>query len=970
MPKCNHFRCCFYAIAAFAATSTNPASQATYLTLTPRVPAPLAANVPFNGFTETVLVDETMEYRRGTTGNWTQISPGQTSFPVTMGTSTATYQVRVASTTSTFASAPLNISIPRRASAPNATYNAIADTITGVSAAMEFSTDGGITWTRLRTTVIPRSVIGNNPVTVYVRTAATQTVAASLIRPVAVPAAPSDIPAGLAIDHVREVVTGVAPGMQSSTNGTTWANITTNELNIATMIPGATSANVTLRIRFAPTADVPSPNAAGMILTPRLATPTATDVRFDGFTESILLGDTMEYRIGTTGAWTPISAGQTSLPVTLGTANVTYQVRVMGTAERFPSAPRSVTVPRRPTAPNVSYRPASDDIRVASTAMEFSIDGGITWTRVVGTSISRRDIGPAAARVYVRTAATAAAAISDVRIVDVPSGPSNAPTGLAIDYDREVVTGVAPGMQRSTNGTQWTNITGNELNIASLIPAANAAIVTLQIRFASTAENPASNSTELILMPRLPTPVAANVRFCGFTESILLNDTMEYRVGTTGTWTPISPGQTSLPVTLGSANVTHQVRVRRTADRFQSSAFNVSVPRRLAQPNVSYRPATDDIRVASTAMEFSIDGGTTWTRATGNNIPRASIGQTAVTVYVRTAATAAAAASEIRVVEVPGDPAVSAASSWHELRELIEIAPANVPTTIAISGDFSAPSPMYGEGSAIIIPPGRDITLVSDNPNIMRTITQSNFLSWRHFIVSNSSLTLGRGIVLSGERIENSIDLLQNELADFEPALIQPFFSSGNGGVLVWDGGRFTMNYGSVIRNTRMAGGAAVSISSGGIFEMNAGSEIKNCLASSGGAVNVSSSAVFTMNGGTIRNNSALFGGAVHMDENAVLNMSGGTITNNYASIAGGGIFTMTPYHLYLSPNAVISGNSLYDVFIASIQWSELNTFDVADFYGEVEYTLSPLLLHEYEEKTSCSYDIPYYEYMEYSLLQ
>jgi len=87
-------------------------------------------------------------------------------------------------------------------------------------------------------------------------------------------------------------------------------------------------------------------------------------------------------------------------------------------------------------------------------------------------------------------------------------------------------------------------------------------------------------------------------------------------------------------------------------------------------------------------------------------------------------------------------------SSWEALRQAVNNAPINTPTTIYILSSFYAPAPTVG--NAIIIPANRQITLVSSNTasgaaNI-RTIDQFNN-GQRHFIV-NGSLTLGRNITL------------------------------------------------------------------------------------------------------------------------------------------------------------------------------------------------------------------------------
>ncbi|MGG3890644.1 hypothetical protein, partial [Metabacillus fastidiosus] len=124
--------------------------------------------------------------------------------------------------------------------------------------------------------------------------------------------------------------------------------------------------------------------------------------------------------------------------------------------------------------------------------------------------------------------------------VPIPLTEADAPTGFAVDIANEKVTGTSNLMEYSTNGTSWTAITGNELNISTIIPAATAVNdLTLKIRMKKSADLLASPATDVIIARRLPTPLAANVKFDGINETIILDDTMEYRLGTTGDYTAV-----------------------------------------------------------------------------------------------------------------------------------------------------------------------------------------------------------------------------------------------------------------------------------------------------------------------------------------------------------------------------------------------------------------------------------------------
>jgi hypothetical protein len=52
-------------------------------------------------------------------------------------------------------------------------------------------------------------------------------------------------------------------------------------------------------------------------------------------------------------------------------------------------------------------------------------------------------------------------------------------------------------------------------------------------------------------------------------------------------------------------------------------------------------------------MEYSLNGGDTWTSVSGSSIPRSVLGNAAITVLVRVRATTAAPSSNAREVSVP-----------------------------------------------------------------------------------------------------------------------------------------------------------------------------------------------------------------------------------------------------------------------------------------------------------------------------
>ncbi|WP_346909715.1 InlB B-repeat-containing protein [Faecalicatena orotica] len=120
---------------------------------------------------------------------------------------------------------------------------------------------------------------------------------------------------------------------------------------------------------------------------------------------------------------------------------------------------------------------------------------------------------------------------------------------------------------------------------------------------------------------------------------------------------------------------------------------------------------------------------------------------------------------------------------------------------------------------------------------------------------------------------------------------------AGSGGVAVTTGSRFTMNGGSITRNTMngnsMSYGGGVAVSNVSSFTMSGGTISNNTSKTSGGGVYVNNSG-FTMVAGMITDNKATntdgWGGGVFVTHSAVFTMEGGSITGNVSSAGGGGV--------------------------------------------------------------------------------
>lgn len=237
--------------------------------------------------------------------------------------------------------------------------------------------------------------------------------------------------------------------------------------------------------------------------------------------------------------------------------------------------------------------------------------------------------------------------------------------------------------------------------------------------------------------------------------------------------------------------------------------------------------------------------------------------------------------------------------TWDELREAVNVAPANELHTIHISSNLTTASAM--NGNAINIPAGRNIVLESSEAEIRHTVDMLTN-EQRHFTVSGQ-LTLGAGITLRGGTTAAN--------------------ANNAGGVQVNSGGTLTMLEDSAIQWVNRTGlavenlGGAISLNGFGTdvetratFVMDGG-VIHNNAADRGGDVNVQNNAHFSMHGGVIRDNRAtgtLVGGGGIFQSRGTVYISGGEISNNTAS-RGGGVHVAT-----YTPNAfTVTGGTLRD---------------------------------------------------------
>jgi hypothetical protein len=169
---------------------------------------------------------------------------------------------------------------------------------------------------------------------------------------------------------------------------------------------------------------------------------------------------------------------------------------------------------------------------------------------------------------------------------------------------------------------------------------------------------PASDILAIPLSARAATPVAANVRLIVLDEIITTTNLLEWRSGATAALANTENWADATNNGVNASNdgaTTYQFRVKATDTHFASAIFTVTVAARVAGPAAVYNATTDIVSGGlTTAREWSIDGGNTWTNVVGTTITRAQIGtDDAVQLMIRTRATATVRAGLVTTVQVP-----------------------------------------------------------------------------------------------------------------------------------------------------------------------------------------------------------------------------------------------------------------------------------------------------------------------------
>ena len=311
------------------------------------------------------------------------------------------------------------------------------------------------------------------------------------------------------------------------------------------------------------------------------------------------------------------------------TPGTTLYVRLVDDGTGNPGPVVMEVLPERPATPDVKVNPF-DFTMNTTTGMEYSDDGGETWKPCTDNQDVEDRQGET---LLVRIAATDDSFKSDPTTVTVPV--RGAAPVLTIDNATERMDSTAAMEYSKDNGASWIPCLDN-MDLSELTNA------TLLVRYACDSTKPASNHATVTVPSRNAAPTADLDRVA---ELLTVSGTApEYR--TENGWTAVPAAGLDVSSFYGAELA---VREKYDSDHFASLPVLVKVPQKGDKPDLTID--RDKQTVNTTAgMEYSTDGGKTWTKCDPDMDVSNLTGQT---ILVREAATEDKFASDSTELRIP-----------------------------------------------------------------------------------------------------------------------------------------------------------------------------------------------------------------------------------------------------------------------------------------------------------------------------
>jgi hypothetical protein len=434
--------------------------------------------------------------------------------------------------------APTGVSVSL---AGNADGTATA-TISGTSTLEQYSVNGGSTWANCtgtsETVTIPTT---GNTAGIEVRTAATNSDIASVATTAFVVSAQAAAPT-VQVNVSAGTITGTSSLEEYSLDGgATWNPCIANTTSISVPTNGAT-----IEVRTAGTTTaLASVATTPIVVSAQAAAPTvAVNVG-----EGIINGTSTleEYSVDGGTTWNPCTATITAITVgipTDGTGSI--EVRTAGTTRALASLPTTaVSVAQQGNAPKGLTLTSSGTgdgtngtISGTDATMQYSTDGGITWTTCSATSTSVT-IQTTGINVLVRYAGSSTTLGSATTSLSV-SQQAGAPP-VTVDVEAGTITGTDATMEYTTDGgANWTTC-----SVGTTSFTASAAQI-IEVRYAATSSSIASaTTTPITVAAQAAVPTASSTTSAVEVTGLNPNQTgLQYcyapNGSTYGSWTPLA----------------------------------------------------------------------------------------------------------------------------------------------------------------------------------------------------------------------------------------------------------------------------------------------------------------------------------------------------------------------------------------------------------------------------------------------
>ncbi len=461
--------------------------------------------------------------------------------------------------------------LPERPAAPDMKVNPF-DLTMNTTEDMEYSDDGGKTWKPCGDS---QNVEDRQGETLLVRIAATDDSFKSEATTVTVPVR-GEAPA-LTVDNATERMDSTAAMEYSKDGGKTWIpcldNMDLSELT-----------NATLLVRYACDGTKPASNSATLTVPSRNAAPTAD---IDRVAELLTVSGTApEYR--TENGWAAVPVDGLDASSFYGKE---LAVRERYDAEHFASLPVLVKVPNKGAKPDLTIDRDKQTVNT-TTSMEYSTDGGKTWTKCDPDMDVSNLTGQT---ILVREAATEDQFASDITEVHIPSRTEN-PT-VTLDTITETVD-TTEDIDYSTDGGLTWNPCTKPLDVSGLTGQ------TIIIRNHGNEDSFPSSGLSITIPVRREAP---KVEVDSRAQTVSSDKGTEFSMDGGKTWTALS----KLLNTADYLGKTVLFRYPATKEDFASRTVTVVISKNPGAPILVFDPKNETLNTTPD-MEYSTDGGKTW----------------------------------------------------------------------------------------------------------------------------------------------------------------------------------------------------------------------------------------------------------------------------------------------------------------------------------------------------------------------